>query len=79
MLPQYSLYSASKACIDQMSRVLSKEIGSKGIHVNTVAPGPTDTEFFRQGKDEESIKRFAGMSALGRIGTPEDIANAISW
>ncbi|MGK0379996.1 MAG: 3-oxoacyl-[acyl-carrier protein] reductase, partial [Patiriisocius sp.] len=68
MLPTYGTYSATKAAVEQLTRVFSKEIGTKGITVNSISPGPVNTELFKQGKNEEVIKRLASMSAFNRIG-----------
>lgn len=76
MLPTYGAYSATKGAVEQLTRVLSKEVGSRGITVNIISPGPTNTELFTEGKSEETIKRLASMAALGRIGEPSDIAKA---
>jgi 3-oxoacyl-[acyl-carrier protein] reductase len=56
MLPGYSIYSASKGAVDQITRVLAKELGGRQITVNAVAPGPVDTQLFRDGKTEEQIQ-----------------------
>jgi 3-oxoacyl-[acyl-carrier protein] reductase len=56
---------------------LAKELGHRGIAVNSISPGPTDTELFRKGKTEEQISHLATMAAFGRIGTPDDIAKAV--
>jgi len=77
MLPTYAIYSATKSAVEQMSRVFAKEIGSKGITVNSVLPGPIHTELFLEGKSEEMIKRIAGLSAFNRIGEVEDIVPVI--
>jgi 3-oxoacyl-[acyl-carrier protein] reductase len=77
MMPTYGLYSASKAAVEQMSRVLAKEIGVKGINVNSILPGTTNTELFREGKSEELIAKLAAMTAFKRIGETEDIANTV--
>lgn len=77
MLPKYGTYSATKAAVEQLTRVFAKEIGSRGITVNSISPGPTNTELFKEGKSKEAIKRFAAMAALGRIGEPEDIARVV--
>ncbi|RKO89404.1 short-chain dehydrogenase/reductase SDR [Blyttiomyces helicus] len=76
-LPTYGTYSGGKAAVEQMSRVLCKEVGARGITVNVVSPGPTDTALFRLGKDEATIAKFAAMNALGRLGKPEDIAAVV--
>lgn len=79
MLPTYSAYVASKGAVEQISRVLCKEVGDRGITVNIVSPGPTDTPLFRKGKTEEQIEHFGDMAALGRIGQVEDIADATAF
>ncbi|WP_028585042.1 glucose 1-dehydrogenase [Desulfogranum mediterraneum] len=78
MLPGYGLYAASKGAVDQITRVLSRELGAKNITVNAISPGPTDTELFREGKSSEQIARMAAMSAFNRIGTPSDIAGVVA-
>jgi 3-oxoacyl-[acyl-carrier protein] reductase len=77
MLPTYSTYVATKAAIEQLTRVFSKEVGSRGINVNSVSPGPTNTELFIKGKPQELIDRLASLSAFNRIGEPEDIAQIV--
>jgi 3-oxoacyl-[acyl-carrier protein] reductase len=77
MMPTYGLYSASKSAVEQMSRVFAKEIGMKGINVNSVLPGTTNTELFKEGKSEELISNLASMTAFKRIGEPEDIAKTV--
>ena len=79
MLPTYSAYVASKGAVEQISRVLCKEVGDRQITVNIVSPGPTDTPLFRKGKTEEQIQHFGDMAALGRIAQVEDIADAIAF
>jgi len=77
MLPAYGTYSATKAAVEQMSRVFAKEMGARGINVNTIAPGPTNTELFVKGKPKELIDRLASLSAFNRIGEPEDTAKIV--
>jgi 3-oxoacyl-[acyl-carrier protein] reductase len=77
MMPTYGTYSATKSAVEQLTRVFAKEIGSRGITVNSVSPGPTNTQLFTEGKSEETIKRLASMAALERIGEPEDIARVV--
>lgn len=62
-----------------MTRVMCKDLAPKGISVNAVAPGPTGTELFYKGKSEQLLKTIAGFSPMGRIGKPEEIAEAIVW
>ena len=73
MLPTYAIYSATKSAVEQMTRVFAKEIAPKGITVNSVLPGPIDTELFRNGKSDDVINRIAGLSAFNRIGNTADI------
>jgi 3-oxoacyl-[acyl-carrier protein] reductase len=77
--PGYGVYFASKAAIEEMSRVLARELGSKGITVNALRPGPTRTKLFLEGKSPEVINHFESMIALGRLGEPEDIAESVSF
>jgi len=62
-----------------MTRVLSKDLGKKGIFVNAVAPGPTGTELFYKGKSEQVLNMIAGFNPQGRIGTPEEVADTIAY
>lgn len=77
MFPTYGVYSASKAAVEQMTKVFAKEIGNRGITANTISPGPINTELFLQGKNEEAIQRIAGLTAFNRIGETDDIAPVI--
>jgi 3-oxoacyl-[acyl-carrier protein] reductase len=77
MLPTYGAYSATKGAVEQLTRVLAKEVGSRRITVNSISPGPTHTELFNEGKSEDDIKRLSSMAALGRIGEPDDIARVV--
>lgn len=79
MLPTYSAYVATKGAVEQITRVLAKELGGRGITVNVVSPGATNTELFMTGKTEEQINRFAQMAALGRLGEVQDIADVVAF
>eukprot|EP01093_Parvamoeba_rugata_P001592 TRINITY_DN1194_c0_g1_i7.p1 TRINITY_DN1194_c0_g1~~TRINITY_DN1194_c0_g1_i7.p1 ORF type:complete len:245 (+),score=57.56 TRINITY_DN1194_c0_g1_i7:101-835(+) len=76
MFPTYALYSASKAAVEQMTRVFSKEIG-RGISVNALAPGATETELFLNGKSQEFIDKLSSMNAFDRLAQPIDIARVV--
>ena len=77
--PGYGVYAATKAATEAMTHVLAKELGSRGITVNAVAPGPVETELFMTGKSEELVKTIAGMNPFGRLGQPGDIAGVVSF
>ena len=79
MLPTYATYSASKAAVEQLTRVFAKEMGPRNITVNAVLPGPVNTELFHEGKTPEIVARLASMSAFNRIGEPEDIARVVAF
>lgn len=78
-LPTYAGYAASKGAVDAISLVLAKELRGRDITVNAVAPGPTATELFLEGKDAETIDYMAKMNPIERLGNPEDIAEVISF
>lgn len=79
MLPTYATYVATKAAVEQLTRVFAKEVGKRNINVNSVSPGPTNTELFTAGKSDETINRLASLSAFNRIGQPEDIASVVRF
>ncbi|SFO28958.1 3-oxoacyl-[acyl-carrier protein] reductase [Chitinophaga sp. YR627] len=79
MLPTYATYVATKSAVEQLTRVFAKEIGPRGINVNSVSPGPTNTELFTTGKSDEVIGRLASLSAFNRIGEPNDIAEVVAF
>jgi 3-oxoacyl-[acyl-carrier protein] reductase len=79
MLPTYGAYVASKGAVEQLSRSLAKELGPRGITVNVVSPGPTNTELFNAGKTEEQRQRLAQASAFGRVGQPPEIAEVVAF
>jgi 3-oxoacyl-[acyl-carrier protein] reductase len=78
-LPGYAVYAATKGAIEVMTNILAKELRGKGISVNAVAPGPTATALFLDGKTPETIERMSRMAPLERLGQPDDIAAAVSF
>jgi 3-oxoacyl-[acyl-carrier protein] reductase len=78
-LPGYAVYAATKAGVEAMSRVLVKEMRGRDVTVNVIAPGPTATALFLDGKPQSVIDEFTQRSPLERLGLPEDIANAVSF
>ncbi|PYI57307.1 SDR family NAD(P)-dependent oxidoreductase [Paenibacillus flagellatus] len=75
--PGEAVYAASKAAVEQFGRVASREFGRRGITVNTISPGPTDTDMLRSGVREEDLAGLRHLTALGRLGTPADIADVV--
>ncbi len=79
MMPTYATYVATKGAVEQLTRVFAKEVGARGINVNAVLPGPTNTELFTKGKPQEVIDRLASLNAFNRLGEPEDIAKTVAF
>ncbi|ACK52658.1 short-chain dehydrogenase/reductase SDR [Methylocella silvestris BL2] len=77
--PTYGVYAATKAAVEAMTSVLAKELRGRSITVNAVAPGPTATDLFLNGKPEELVERLAKLAPLERLGQPADIAAAVSF
>jgi 3-oxoacyl-[acyl-carrier protein] reductase len=78
-LETYGIYAATKAAVEILTAILSKELRGRSITVNAVAPGPTATDLFLHGKSEELIEHFAKMNPLERLGTPQDIAAVVAF
>src|ERR1700722_15549719 len=77
--PTYSIYAATKAAVEAMSKVFAKELRGRNITVNTIAPGPTATDLFLNGKPQAVIDHLAKLAPLERLGEPADIARAVSF
>lgn len=77
--PGAAVYTASKAAVEGMTRVLARELAAKRITVNAIAPGPVDTALFRAGKSEAQLKMAAEFSPMNRVGKPEEVAHVVSF
>ncbi|MBN9378672.1 MAG: short-chain dehydrogenase [Chlamydiales bacterium 38-26] len=75
LMPEFSAYLMSKCAVNGLTVMLAKQLGKQGITVNTIAPGVTATEMAEKALTEEKKQNFIQNTLLGRIGTPEDIAN----
>jgi 3-oxoacyl-[acyl-carrier protein] reductase len=77
--PGIALYCASKAALEQFTKVAAREYGPRGITVNTVSPGATDTGLLRAGNPPEALEQWTTLTALGRLGEPADIADVVAF
>jgi 3-oxoacyl-[acyl-carrier protein] reductase len=77
--PSYGPYIASKAGVEGLVHVLANELRGRNVTVNAVAPGPVGTDLFLKGKSEAQIEEFKKLNPLERLGSPEDIANVVSF
>ncbi|MFI1166933.1 SDR family oxidoreductase [Streptomyces sp. NPDC020801] len=77
--PTYGAYAASKGAVEAMTPVLARELRGRNITVNAVAPGPTATPLFLEGKDRTTIDNLSKAAPLERLGTPEDIAETVAF
>jgi 3-oxoacyl-[acyl-carrier protein] reductase len=78
-MPNYNAYVATKGAVEQLTRSLAKELGPRGITINTVSPGPTETELFMTGKTPQEVEFMAGQSAFNRLGQPGEIAETVAF
>lgn len=78
-MPGYGVYVATKAAVEAMTSVLSNEMRGRNITVNSVAPGPTATDLFLNGKSPELVDRLSKMAPLERLGQPKDIADVVAF
>ncbi|MEU8133303.1 SDR family oxidoreductase [Streptodolium elevatio] len=77
--PGYAAYAAGKAAVETMTQILARELRGRDVTANAVAPGPTATDLFLDGKDQDTIDRLAKQPPLERLGTPEDIAEVVAF
>ena len=77
--PTYGIYAATKAAVESLTVTMANEMRGRRITVNAVAPGPTATELFLDGKPQEVVDRLSNAAPLERLGTPQDVANAVAF
>ncbi|KAL2810317.1 hypothetical protein BJX63DRAFT_402342 [Aspergillus granulosus] len=77
--PNYLLYTASKGAVEQMTRVLAKDLGRRGVTVNTISPGPIGTDAYYVGKTEQMVQIQSNIAPAGRLGKPEEVANVVTF
>jgi 3-oxoacyl-[acyl-carrier protein] reductase len=75
----YGIYDMTKGAIEQLTRILAQELGPRGITVNAVSPGATETSTYRNGKTPEFIAGLERMSAFGRLGRVDEIADVVAF
>jgi len=73
------VYNATKSAVDALTRTFSKELGAQGIRVNSINPGPTESDGVRAQGLIETFQSLGAQTALGRIGQPDDIAPAVVY
>lgn len=78
-LPTYGAYAATKGAVDALSLIAARELRGRDITFNAVAPGPTATELYLNGKDDETIEQAAKANPMERLGQPEDVAELVSF
>jgi 3-oxoacyl-[acyl-carrier protein] reductase len=77
--PGASLYIGSKGALEQFSKVAARELGGRGITVNSVSPGATDTELLRANTPPEALEALLTWTPLGRLGQPADVADVVAF
>ncbi|KAK9320205.1 hypothetical protein V1517DRAFT_10516 [Lipomyces orientalis] len=77
--PNYLLYAATKGAVEQMTRVLAKDLGKRNVTVNTISPGPIGTDAYYVGKTEQMVQMQSNLAPAGRLGEPEDVAEVITF
>lgn len=78
-IPGYGAYAAFKGAVEALTLILARELRGRDITVNAVAPGPTATPLFFEGKTQDAVDRIAAMNPMERLGTPDDIAETVAF
>ncbi|MGW7274574.1 SDR family oxidoreductase [Streptomyces sp. NPDC054864] len=78
-VPGIGPYAASKGAIEQLTAIAARELGPRGITVNTVSPGATDTDLLRETNPPQALQAVIGMTPLGRLGQPSDVADVVAF
>ena len=77
--PGGAVYAATKSAVEAFTRCWAAELGPRGITVNTVSPGMTETDLLREVTTPDGLEEHAKQTPLGRIGQPRDIADVVAW
>ncbi|QYC44003.1 Cyclic-di-GMP-binding biofilm dispersal mediator protein [Nonomuraea coxensis DSM 45129] len=77
--PLLTLYCGGKGAVEQFAKVAARELGGRGITVNVVSSGATDTDMLRGANPPEALERTLAFTALGRLGQPDDIASVVAF
>jgi 3-oxoacyl-[acyl-carrier protein] reductase len=77
--PAYGAYAASKGAVEALTMILARELRGRDVTVNAVAPGPTATDLFLDGKSDEQVQQLAHAVPLERLGQPSDIADIVAF
>lgn len=78
-LETYGIYAATKAAVEMLTAILSKEMRGRNITVNAIAPGPIKTDLLLSGRSPDILEHLAKMNPMERLGTPEEIAAAVAF
>ncbi|WP_326597384.1 glucose 1-dehydrogenase [Streptomyces sp. NBC_01803] len=77
--PGVGTYAASKGALEQLCAVAALELAGRGITVNVVSPGATDTDLLRSANTPEALARVPALTPLGRLGEPADVADVVAF
>ena len=77
--PTYGAYAASKGAVEALTLILARELRGRDVTVNAVAPGPTATDLFLDGKTDEQVQQLAHAVPLERLGQPSDLADLVAF